>query len=67
VGLIGGIWGWFERWLVEHLGEMGLVWLLKQHYVLMGLDFQIWVWIVLALAVVILVGVLIAWLVDSLF
>jgi hypothetical protein len=63
VGLIGGIWGWVERWLVEHLVEMGLVWLFK-HYVLMGMDFQIWVWMVLALAVI-LVVVLIAWLVDA--
>jgi hypothetical protein len=63
VRLIGGIWGWVERWLVEHLVEMGLVWLFK-NYVLMGLDFQIWVWMVLALAVI-LVVVLIAWLVDA--
>jgi hypothetical protein len=63
VGLIGGIWGWVERWLVEHLVEMGLVWLFK-HYVLMGMDFQIWVWMALALAVI-LVVVLIAWPVDA--
>jgi hypothetical protein len=67
VGLIGGIWGWVERWLawlVDRLVEMFLVWLFK-HYVLMGMDFQIWVWVVLALAVIPVV-VLIAWLVDAL-
>jgi hypothetical protein len=52
-----------ERWLFEHLVEMGLVWLFK-HYVLMGMDFQIWVWMVIALAGI-LVLVLIAWLVDA--
>lgn len=54
--MIGGIWGWVER----HLVEMGFFWLIK--YVLMGMDFQIWVWVVLALALVV---VLIAWLVDA--
>ena len=42
-----------------------MVWLLTQHYVLMGMDFQIWVWMVLALAVIIPVVILIARLVDN--
>jgi hypothetical protein len=61
LGLTAGIEGSFWRWLIEHIGEMRLVLLLKQHYVLMGMDFQIWVWIVIALALV----VLIAWLLDG--
>jgi hypothetical protein len=64
VALIAGIWGWFEHWLVERLVEMGLAWLFKR-YVLAGMDFQIWVWIALALLAVILVIRLIARLVDS--
>jgi hypothetical protein len=46
-GLIWRILEWFERWLVEHvgehLGEEGLVWLLTQRYVMLGMDFPIWV------------------------
>jgi hypothetical protein len=65
VGLIGDIWRWLERWLVEHIGEHfskeALVWLLTRHYVMAGLDFEIWVWILIALVV----GVLIAWLVGA--
>ena len=47
------------------MGHACLVWLLTQHYVLMGMDFQIWVWMVLALAVIIPVVILIARLVDN--
>jgi hypothetical protein len=51
--------GWLG-WLVEHLVEEALHWLVKQHLVLMGMDFPIWIWVVLALAVI-LVVVLNAW------
>jgi hypothetical protein len=64
VGLIGDIWRWVEHWLFDRLFEMVLAWLLT-HYVLASIDFQIWVWLVLALAVI-LVVMLIAWLVDAL-
>jgi hypothetical protein len=56
--MLGGIWGWLVEHLFEHLGEhlvaMGLVWLFS----------KIWVWMVLALAVILIVR-LIAWLVDA--
>ena len=55
--MIGGIWSWLVEHLLERAGEEGLVWLLKQHYVLMGMDFPIWVWmVVLALAVILVVA-----------
>jgi hypothetical protein len=67
--MIGGIEGSFWRWLAEHLGLEGLKWLLKQPFVLMGIDLPIGVWMVLALLavilVVVLIVVLIEWLVDA--
>jgi hypothetical protein len=69
VGLIAGIgswllehlaepiWGWLVELVEHHLVKMVLVWLFTQHYVLMGMDFPIWIWMVmLALAVILVVA-----------
>ena len=65
--IASGIAAAVER-LVEHLlVEKGLGWLVEQHLVLMGMDFPIWIWIVLALAalagipVAVQIAGLIAW------
>ena len=59
--MIAGIEGSFWRWLFEeigkHLGLEGLKWLLKHPLVLMRIDLPIGVWMVLAVAVIILVVV----------
>jgi hypothetical protein len=62
--IVEPIWGWLVELVEHHLVKMGLVWLFTQHYVLMGMDFPIWVWMVVLALAVILVVVLIAWWID---
>jgi hypothetical protein len=52
---IAGVEGWLVDWLLEHLALKGTVWLLKQHLNLVGLDLPIWIWMVLALAAILVV------------
>ena len=62
-GIEGSVWRWPLEEIGKHLGLEGLKWLLKQPFVLMGIDLPIWAWM-LALPVI-LVVVVIAWRLDE--